>query len=156
MRRLPHRHAGFTLLELLMAIAVIGILAGIFGMSLIRSIRTAELREAANQVAIDFQRARSQAQRNSKDVVILVPRGTAGSTYTVGSQTVTLANRVTLLCKTNCGSSGATVATTYQSPYGELGATGSVFIVQSPVSGIPALEIRIVGVTGKVILTKAV
>ncbi|GAA5513552.1 hypothetical protein Dcar01_02293 [Deinococcus carri] len=145
---------GFTLLEVLVVIAVIGILAGIFGLSIIRSIRTAELREAATQVATDFRRARSQAQRESTDVALVMPGTAGGTSYTVRGQPRTVPNNVTLLCTSNCGS-GSTVTVNYQAPYGELGATGSVFTIQSPNSSVASLEVRIVGVTGKVILAKA-
>lgn len=149
---------GFTLLEILVVLAIIGILLGIFGLNLIRSIRTAELREAATQVATDFRRARAQAQRGSVGMTVSVLR-TGGNTYTVtsltgGTKSRAVPNNVTLKCKTNCGT-GLNTAVSYQAPYGELGATGSVFTLQSPVIGIQDLEIRIVGVTGKVILTKA-
>lgn len=150
------RQNGFTLLEVLAVLAIVGILMGIFGWNLIRSIRTAELREAATQVATDLRRARSQAQRGSADVTLILP-GTAGSaTYTVNGVGKTLPNKVKLLCKTAsaCGAD-ATINVVYQAPYGELGATGSVYTVRSPISGIDDLEIRIVGVTGKIILTKA-
>ncbi|QFP75666.1 Tfp pilus assembly protein FimT/FimU [Deinococcus sp. AJ005] len=146
--------SGFTLIEVLVVIAIIGILGGIFGSSLIRSIRTAELREAANQVASDFQRARSLAQRGSTNVTITTSKGTASGSYSVDGQARTLPNNIKLVCKTNCGA-GTAAATTYQAPYGELTNLGSVFTVQSPAGGVAALEIRIVGVTGKVILTGA-
>ncbi|GMA15943.1 type II secretion system protein [Deinococcus metallilatus] len=147
---------GFTLLELLVVLAIIGILAGIFGISLIRSIRNAELREAATQVATDLRRARSQAQRGSADVVLVLPGSGGGTTYMVDTVTKTLPNNVKVICKTTCGS-GTTTNVTYQAPYGELGAgaTGSAYTIRSPMSGISDLEVRIVGVTGKVILTKA-
>ncbi len=147
---------GFTLLEILVVLAIIGILMGIFSINLIRNIRTAELREAAAQIATDLRRARSQAQRGNADVVLVLP-GTAGNTtYKVDTVTKTLPNNVKVFCKTTCGS-GTTTNVTYQAPYGELGAgaTGSVYTIRSPMSGINDLEIRIVGVTGKVLLTGA-
>lgn len=147
------RRQGFTLLELLVVIAIIGILISIFSVNLIRSIRTAELREAATQVATDLRRARSQAQRGSTAVQLSLPGTTASTSYTFTSQPRTLPNGVSLVCKTNCSASAVTV--TYSAPYGELGATGRVFTVRSPVSTITPYEIRIVGVTGKVILTRA-
>ncbi|WP_034360723.1 pilus assembly FimT family protein [Deinococcus phoenicis] len=145
---------GFTLLEVLVVLAIVGILMGIFGWGLVRSIRTAELREAATQVATDFRRARSQAQRGSADTSLILPTSTASAAYTASGVAKTLPSNVTMVCKTNCGS-GATTTITYQAPYGELGATGSVFTIKSPTNGIGDLEVRIVGVTGKVILTKA-
>ena len=148
------RRQGFTLLELLVVIAIIGILISIFSVNLIRSIRTAELREAATQVATDLRRARSQAQRSSTAVQLILPGTAGGTSYTVTGQGRTVTNRVSIVCKTNCGS-GTTVTLTYNAPYGELGATGSVFTISSPVSNITPYEIRIVGVTGKVILTRA-
>lgn len=143
----------FTLLEILVVLAIIGILAGIFGWNIIRSIRTAELREAATQVATDLRRARSQAQRGSVAVQVSFPGVTAATSYTFAGQSRTLPNGVSISCKTNC--TAAALNVTYTAPYGELGATGSVYTVSSPVNGITPYEIRIVGVTGKVVLTRA-
>ena len=65
MRRAATRQGGMTLLEILLVITIIGIMLALFGLSYVRSIRSAELREAAAQVATDFRRARSQVQRSS-------------------------------------------------------------------------------------------
>ena len=158
------RHAGMTLIELLVVLALIGILMGLFGWNLVRSIRSAELREAATQVAVDLRRARSQAQRGSADVTLTLPTSATGASNTsyavrVGSgasQTRTLDKGVTLNCRStggNCGSA-TTVNVVYQAPYGELGAVGNIFEVKSPTQGITPIEIRVVGVTGKVIVTQ--
>lgn len=146
---------GFTLLELLIIMAIIAVIAGVFGLGITRSIRSAELREAATQVATDFRRARSQAQRQSKDFILILPNATGGTTYRVDTENKTLPNGIRLSCTTSCSSTSVNV--TYQAPYGELGsgATGNVFTLTSPTSGITPYEIRIVGVTGKVILTRA-
>lgn len=145
-----HKDA-FTLIEFLVVLAIIGILAGIFGWSLLSSIRKAELREAANQVASDFRRARSQAQRGSADVVIEWTLDTNGNitAYSVAGQSRPVANRVKISCTTGCGTSNKV---TYTAPYGELGATGNVFTLRSPMTSLPSIEVRIVGVTGKVIV----
>ena len=147
---------GFTLLEILIVLVIIGILSGIFGWNLIRNIRTAELREAANQVATDLRRSRSQAQRSSSDIVLILPNSSGDTKYKVDAVWKNLPNGVRLFCKTTCGS-GSTTNVTYQAPYGELGAgaTGSAYTLKSPMDSVSDLEIRIVGVTGKVILTKA-
>ncbi|WP_145975219.1 type II secretion system protein [Deinococcus gobiensis] len=144
----------FTLLEILVVLSVIAILMVILSWGIIRSIRSAELREAASQVATDLRRARSQSQRGSADVVLVLPGSSGNTSYKVDTVNKTLPGNVQLIFKGSSG--GATTNVTYQAPYGELsGAVGSVYTVRSPMSGIGDLEIRIVGVTGKVILTKA-
>lgn len=144
------------MIELLIVIAIIGILAVIFGWNMLQSIRAAELREAATQVATDFRKARSQSQRGSVNASLELPKTTAGNSYTASGVLKTLPNNTTIICKTTCGTASTTTVT-YQAPYGELlGATGNVFTISSLSGGVDPLEVRIVGVTGKVILTRAV
>ena len=154
----PSSHqTGFTLVELIIIIAILGIVAGLFSLSFLRSIRTAELREVATQIAVDLRRARSQAQRGSAAMTVTMP-GTASATsgataYAVGPVQKNLPTRVRVYCSGNCGVASTDV--TYQAPYGELGGTGYVFRVRSSMAGISDVEIRVVGVTGKVIVTGA-
>ena len=159
------RSDGMTLLEILVVIAVIGILLGLIGMSFVRSIRTAELREAATQVVTDLRRARATSQRESQNMTLQFPTSsnTNKTSYTVTRGTGTAAIRsldkgVTIACRPaptggGCGT-GNTISVVYQAPYGELGAVGSVLELRSPLTGVMPLEVRIVGVTGKVILTQ--
>ena len=168
MARHINRHAGLTLLEILVVLAILGIMLGLFGLSYIRSIRSAELREAANQVATDFRRARSQAQRGSADITISWTPDSLGNVtaYTVGTGAARpLPNGVSLKCISGCvaptsAPPGANYnSITYTAPYGELATqngaiSGKKFTLSSPATGITPLEIRVVGVTGKVILTQ--
>ena len=57
LRRLGTR--GFTLIEVLVIIAILGIIMGIFGLNLLRSLRQSQLREAASQLAGDLRRSRA-------------------------------------------------------------------------------------------------
>lgn len=145
---------GFTLIELLVVIAIMGILLAVGTGVSIRAIRTAELREAANDLAADLRRARSIAQRESTDVSVVLPNGTAAPTYSVQGQSRTLPAGANVACTSNCGTQGTTT-TTYRAPYGALGATGQVYTVSSPHPGIAPFEVRLVGVTGKVIVVRA-
>ncbi|RJF72801.1 prepilin-type N-terminal cleavage/methylation domain-containing protein [Deinococcus cavernae] len=146
------RRDGVTIVEILVVIAIIGLLAGIFGWSLISGIRKAQLREAANQVASDFRRARSQAQRGSADMVIEWTLDANGkiTAYSLAGQSRPVANGAVLSCITGCSSGNNKV--TYTAPYGELDATGNVFSLTSPMTSLPTMQVRIVGVTGKVIV----
>ena len=145
------KRAGFTLLEILVVLAIIAIIAGIFATSLIRNIRAAELREAATNVASDLRRARSLAQRGSVDQVISWGPGEVKS-YLVSGKETHLLNNVRVSCHSGCGS--AVSSLTYQAPFGELSRPqGYVFRFTSPMNGITPVDVKVVGVTGKVIVT---
>lgn len=156
---LIHRH-GFTLLEILIVLAILGILMGIFGMSYLRSIRAAEVREGANQIAADLRAARSAAQRRSSPgtfrwagvgsltgYTVEIPSGTATP------KTAILPRGVTFRCLDGCPTSRTL---TYSAPYGEMTTTinGSRFIVESQTPNIQAVEVRVVGITGRVMLVR--
>lgn len=161
------RHApGFTLLEILIVLAILGILMGIFGLSYMRSIRAAEVREGANQIAADLRAARASAQRQSQNASLRWADGMAAlTTYSIlipsapAAQTRTLPRGVTFRCVTNggCPAASAGVRTlTYSAPYGEMTSTisGTRFVVESQTPNIPSIEVRVVGVTGRVMLVK--
>lgn len=155
------RQHGFTLIELLIVLAVLGILMGLFGMSYLRSVRAAEVREGANQIAADLRAARASAQRQSAPGAFRWA-GTGNLTgYTVelpsGTATpkiATLPSGVTFRCESGCP---AARTLTYNAPYGEMTTTisGTRFMVESQAVNIPAIEVRVVGVTGRVMLVVA-
>lgn len=146
--------AGFTVIELLVVITIIAVLSSLFGIGMLRSVRTSELNNAAYQMAADLRRARSLSQVKSIDGKITF----SGNSYTITQGTlvkqVTLPYGVTL----SCGSStcGTTSGFTYSAPYGEIDGTGSVYTLKSPntAMNIPSVDVRVVGVTGKVTVVR--
>lgn len=155
--------SGFTLLELLVVLGILGILMGVFGVSYLRSIRAAEVREGANQIAADLRAARSSAQRRSESAAFKWDAGTkltsykletpAGSTARVRSlpSGVTFCSFVT--SSSSCAATAGTI--TYSAPYGEIGGSGTRLLVESTTANVPKIEVRIVGVTGRVMITGA-
>ncbi|WP_040383516.1 prepilin-type N-terminal cleavage/methylation domain-containing protein [Deinococcus apachensis] len=154
------RH-GFTLVELLIVLAILGILMSIFSVSYLRSIRAAEVREGAGQIAADLRAARSSAQRQSMpgafkwagtgsltSYTLELPSGTATP------KTASLPRGVTFRCLDGCPSTRTLV---YNAPYGEMTSAinGTRFIVESQAPNIPSIEVRVVGVTGRVMLVRA-
>lgn len=148
------RKSGFTLLEILVVLAIVGILAGIFGVNYVQSIRRANLNEAAVNVAATLTRARSLAQRSSTDQAV----SWTATTLTAGTQSLTIPNGARI-------ATAAATGYTYTAPYGELvtpippGGTepvGGLRLELVDGSGRWKTAVDAVGVTGKVIRRRIV
>lgn len=151
---------GFTLLEILIALAILGLVAGLFSTGLVRYLQTVYVQDASSQLATDLRKARSLAQRNSQDMVISFTPGAGGKTgiYMVDGKTVTLPNNIQFACTFGCGTATSNQVA-YQAPYGELVADsntsiGKVLTVYPGNTGLAAIEIRVMGVSGKVMVVK--
>lgn len=162
----PSDQAGFTLIEVLIVLGIIGLLAGVLGYYSFIWVQTSRLREAAQQVVADLQRARSQAQLTSEDSEVALcstissncTPSTTNTVYTtkwgnsgmgVGSGTRQLPYGI-MLSSVNASIGSGYLK--YSAPYAETDATGPVWQVTSPASAVRPLFIKVVGVTGKVTL----
>ena len=72
-----HKQSGFSLIELLMGIVIIGILMAIAVPSFQTSARNAQIRNAAESIANGMQRARAEAVALNKDVAFSLGSGTS-------------------------------------------------------------------------------
>ena len=68
MSRSPRRRLGFSLPELLIALAMIGILSAITGPRITEAMRRHALDGAAQQLALDMNRAQSEAVKRNSNV----------------------------------------------------------------------------------------
>ncbi|RDI95150.1 prepilin-type N-terminal cleavage/methylation domain-containing protein [Meiothermus sp. QL-1] len=140
---------GLSLLELLVVLAVLGILLGVGFVSLRAYRESLVLREAATQVATELMNIRQQARRQSANFTFQAAQG--GSTYRVGqtSRLATLPPRslpagVVFQAVPQGGS------VTFYAPYGLVSAANSTYALKGP--GGRVLQVNIVGSTGKVVV----
>lgn len=130
----------FTLVEILVVIAIIGILGSLFTLSLVRNLQRSQFIEAQVAAATALQRGRSLAQRSSQNQAVTWTT----DTLTVGAQTLSLPNGATI-------TTPAPTALAYTAPYGELEPAGGQIITLRSANGLWSAEVVLVGVTGKVV-----
>ncbi|ADI14433.1 pilus assembly FimT family protein [Truepera radiovictrix] len=137
---------GFTLLELLIVCACIGLLLGVGGVLFTGAINRSRLAEASAQLVGDLQRARSAAQRYNQNAELEV-RATTASAYTL-----TINGRSTerrLPAGTQLRTPSPT-AIRYHAPFGETSGTNVTLTVELQRGRAQPRYVRVIGVTGKV------
>ncbi len=141
---------GISLLELLIALAVLGLLLGVGFVSLNTYRQSLLIREAATQVATELQRIRQQARRQSLNFSFQAVEG--GSTYRVGPtrELALLAGKPlppgVVFQRVPAGEGRVT----FLAPYGVVDAANRTFTLRGP--GNRVLNVHIVGSTGKVVV----
>lgn len=144
------RRRGFTLVELLMVVAIIGIITLIATFLFTRLSDRSRVRQGATELAAALRQARSDAQRYNQNVVFTLTNST---TYTVVRGTTTLTYKAPTATQIAIVATGVPTTVTYLAPYGEVSFTGAAPAYRVSVSSSGALPavVGVVGVTGKVV-----
>ena len=145
-----HRQQGFTLLELLLVVTIIGVMSAVSISGLRAASDRARVNEAATQLAADLQRARSAAQRYNQNASFKIDTATANSyKLTINGTT----SERTLPVGTQLAADSA-LTVQYSAPFGEIGnAVPSQLKINLANRDTKPLYIKVLGVTGKVILS---
>lgn len=166
-RQTQQRQGGFTVLELLMVMVIVGVVAAALFYNQNRNRQRQILRDGAYQIVTELIRARSQAQRTSRDSTVNLNLSDASRrsfmTATGGAAALTRQLGAGLSLRACAASTGSEPAcspndalsyssVTFQAPYGTLDATGNVWQVTNT-NIAEALYVKVVGITGKVVLS---
>ncbi len=147
---------GFSLLELLLVVAIIGVLGAIATPTFRRSTDAARLNEAAAQIAADLQRVRSSAQRTNQNATFALTSGSP-QRYTLTISGVSTTR--TLPTNVQVATTPAPLTLTYFAPFGERERAGT----PAPTARLdltlrnrtlPPRYVKVVGVTGKVYVSE--
>ncbi len=148
---------GFSLLELLVVLAVLGIVVAIGTTTFLGFRQTTEIQEAQSQFAQDLERVRQFARRYSVDYVIKTPNATTYEAYALKADKTkdttvpsialrTLPNNAVFNRNPTAGSEPV-----YTGPFGraDTGPSNDCYSVRIASSGKFA-EIHLLGTTGRI------
>lgn len=150
-RHLEQARVGFTLVEMLVVLAILGIIGAASVSFYIRESKVSLVRQTAIQIQADIENLRSSAIRFNRDAtfdrvsntVVKYTVPTSNTTSTPTSKTLASNVAFTLV-------SGAD-SFTYQAPLATIDADANVYKIE--IADVPPVFIKTIGVTGKVILS---
>ncbi|AZI42338.1 prepilin-type N-terminal cleavage/methylation domain-containing protein [Deinococcus psychrotolerans] len=142
------KESGFTLLELLIVMVIIGILATILFFNFTAQFQKTRLRNAVTMLSSDLERARSASWRSGQNTKIQLLGNGSGYTYQQGvsTSTVVFPDGVTA----SLAPASLANSISYTAPFADTGAISGTFTLRG-VNPSYTDAIRIIGVTGKVI-----
>jgi len=160
-----HGRAGYTFIELLVVIAILAVLFAV-GLNTYRKARwRAQVRDGLTTLAVTLKEARSTAQRFNVTARV---RFTGPRTFALeakdrlGNTHRSYRRELPAYLELHYSKDGATWRptptlgeVTYSAPFGETGASSTLFRVRHTRDRRIAACLRIVGVTGKVVLARA-
>jgi prepilin-type N-terminal cleavage/methylation domain-containing protein len=150
---------GFTLIEVLLVLALIGIIGGIGFNEWLGASKRGAVRSAAVQIAADLERVRSSARRYNTNATLT--RSTNANKYTLlinGNSSEIDMPEGTETTVQNGTLTGTDLVVQYTAPNAELDTISmnnppeiKVGLINQP--GVPPIYVKVIGVTGKVVLS---
>ncbi len=153
MRRNLMRHTdGFSLLELLLVVTIIGVLGGVALGGFRGATQRARLSEASAQLTADFQRARSSAQRSNQNATLAFGTTTPATSYTLTLNGQASVRQLPAGVQVAVPAAARTV--TYNAPFGETSlAAPAKYTLTSNRNPDLKRYLKIIGLTGKAYLS---
>lgn len=153
-----HSRAGFSLVEILIILAGMGLLMGMATVSLQGLRERTGVRQAATDYAVILRQARTLAQRYNANVTVQLTGLSGGLangyslTQVRSSGSVTQTYSMPSGVRAKAAVSGGETTLTYQAPYGEVVSTGLSIRFESSRNNSVGVTVGAVGLTGKVVV----
>lgn len=156
------RTTGITLVEMLVVLAILGVLMAIGWVSLTGARQRALVREGATELAVALQQARTQAQRFNANVTLTLDPG--GTSFTLSqTRAGALTSRSVALPAGTVAETpaGGGTSITYFAPFGNTTGDGAAFCVRLAAQPVacdagtataPRSTVSVVGLAGKVVV----